>query len=145
MSQVGPSSSELAPLDAEIGNTDANNSQPEETNFHPYVKVRVIDGLLENFECGWKLQGIYVTFVDSFKMKQDFLLASLEPKEECFEKPIIEEKIVVVEKIKEVIKEVGAIIQEEDKDCLSQRRFIEIWNRLFNLKGIQTEKCLTEE
>lgn len=65
--------------------------------------------------------------------------------ERIIEKPIMQERIVVVEKIKEVIKEVGQIIQEEDKDCLSQRRFIEIWNRMFNLKGIQTEKCLTEE
>jgi hypothetical protein len=37
------------------------------------------------------------------------------------------------------------MVQEDDKDCLSQSRFIEIWNRLFNLKGIHTEKCLTEE
>lgn len=41
MSQVAPSSSELAPLDTEIGTTNAINMKPDETNFHPYVKVKV--------------------------------------------------------------------------------------------------------
>ena len=41
MSQIGPSTTDLPRIDTEIGLKDVDDSQLEETNFHPYVKVKV--------------------------------------------------------------------------------------------------------
>jgi len=52
-------------------------------------------------------------------------------------------KVVEVEKIVEVIKEVEKIVQvggghEATDDCLSGARFIDVWNRIFQIQGMAT-------
>jgi len=66
--------------------------------------------------------------------------------ERIIEKPIWREKVVEVEKIVEVIKEVDRLVKDDsDNDCMSQARFIDIWNRMFHLKGIASSQCLSED
>ena len=65
--------------------------------------------------------------------------------EKIVERPIEIIKIVEVEKIVEVIKEVEKIItrEEENCDCLTGLRFVDVWNRIFNIKGMASGECLT--
>ena len=55
-------------------------------------------------------------------------------------------KVVEVEKIVEVIKIVEKIItrEEEDCDCLTGLRFVDVWNKIFHIKGMASGECLTE-
>lgn len=71
--------------------------------------------------------------------------------EKIVEKLVESTKVVEVEKIVEVIKEVEKIVQigggkaaEEDCDCLTGVRFIDIWNKIFQIKGMASADCLTE-
>lgn len=52
-------------------------------------------------------------------------------------------KVVEVEKIVEIIKEVEKIVQvgggggnDSDCDCLTGARFIDVWNRIFQIQGM---------
>jgi hypothetical protein len=53
-------------------------------------------------------------------------------------------KVVEVEKIVEIIKEVEKIVQvgggghEAEDNCLSGARFIDVWNRIFQIQGMAT-------
>ena len=55
------------------------------------------------------------------------------------------EKLVEVEKIVEVIKEIEVVREEENCDCLTGVRFIDVWNKLFHLEGVASAECMTEE
>ena len=79
----------------------------------------------------------------------------------------IVEKPVEVIKIEQVIQEVEKIVYEKvfvpaagkggagkgdgasevdtDCDCLTGARFLDIWNKMFNIKGMASTECLTEE
>jgi len=77
------------------------------------------------------------------------------------EVPMVEQKIQIVEKTVEVpvevikVQEIEKIVEvfrdryitkeEEDCDCLTGMRFIDVWNRLFHIQGHANEECLTEE
>tara|TARA_B110000285_G_C15107083_1_gene608666 strand:- start:519 stop:800 length:282 start_codon:yes stop_codon:yes gene_type:complete len=57
-----------------------------------------------------------------------------------------------VEKIVEIIKEVEKYIQvgggggnDSDCDCLTGARFIDVFNKIFNIKGMASSGCLTEQ
>jgi len=65
--------------------------------------------------------------------------------EKIVEKPIEVIKVVEVEKIVEVIKIVEKIItrEEENCDCLTGMRFVDVWNNIFNIKGMASGECLT--
>ena len=66
--------------------------------------------------------------------------------EKIVERPVEVVKVVEVEKIVEVVKEVEKIItrEEEDCDCLIGLRFIDVWNKIFHIKGMAIGECLTE-
>ena len=66
--------------------------------------------------------------------------------EKIVERPYEVVKVVEVEKIVEVIKEVEKIItrEEENCDCLTGMRFVDTWNKVFNIKGMASGECLTE-
>ena len=57
------------------------------------------------------------------------------------------EKIVEVEVVKEIIKEVERVVYKDSpsSDCMSQDRFISIWNKLFQVNGHGSSQCITEE
>jgi len=56
------------------------------------------------------------------------------------------EKIVEVEVVKEIIKEVEKIVYKDrgSDDCMSEDRFIQIWNKLFTVNGVGSNQCLGE-
>ena len=60
---------------------------------------------------------------------------------------MVTEKILEVEKIVEVLVEKIIYKDRPDEDCMSQDRFISIWNSLFKLDsyGNHSNHCLTEE
>ena len=57
---------------------------------------------------------------------------------------MITEKIIEVEKQVEVIVE-KIVYQEREADCMTQNRFIDIWNNMFMISGQSNNSCLTEE
>ena len=59
--------------------------------------------------------------------------------------PIEVIKVQEVEKIVEVFKDRFIPAKEEDCDCLTGMRFINVWNRLFQIKGESNDECLTED
>lgn len=63
------------------------------------------------------------------------------------EVPIEVIKIQEVEKIVEVFKDrfVQKEASEEDCDCISGIQFMEVWNKLFHLKGVAGTECLTQD
>lgn len=68
--------------------------------------------------------------------------------ERVIEKPIESVKIQIEEKIVEVIKEVMVQVPKEvetdDCDCLTGIKFLDIWNKLFKIRGDVSSECLTE-
>ena len=55
-------------------------------------------------------------------------------------------KVQEVEKIVEVFRDRFVPKEEsEDCDCLTGIKFIEVWNKIFQLKGVSGTECLTQE
>lgn len=57
---------------------------------------------------------------------------------------MVTEKIIEVEKYIETIKEIEKIVYRDKPDGMSQESFVNIWNSLFQLKGISNSEFLSE-
>lgn len=63
-------------------------------------------------------------------------------------KQIIEvpvEVVKTVEVIKEVEKIVEIVKEEENCDCLTGGKFVDIWNQLFMMREVSGKECLKEK
>ena len=67
--------------------------------------------------------------------------------ERIVEVPIEIIKVQEVEKIVEVFRDrfIAREASDEDCDCLTGIKFIEVWNKLFHLKGVAGTECLTQD
>ena len=65
--------------------------------------------------------------------------------EKIIEIPIEIIKIEQIERIVEVEKIVEKLIKEENCDCLTGVKFINVWNKLFHIEGIGGTECMTED
>ena len=102
--------------------------------------------------------------VEIEKIKEIFVpIERIVEVERIKEVPMAVEKLTIVERIVEVpieiikIQEVEKIIEvfrdryltkendEENCDCLTGVRLIDVWNKLFHIKGSSSTECLTEE
>lgn len=72
-------------------------------------------------------------------------IEKLQVVERVVEVPIEVIKIQEVEKIVEVFRDrfVNKEASEEDCDCITGLQFMEVWNKLFHLKGVAGTECLS--
>lgn len=62
------------------------------------------------------------------------------------EKPVeVPIEIVRIEEVEKIVYKDRYITKEDDCDCLSGVRFMEIWNKMFHLEGMPSKECITEE
>ena len=62
------------------------------------------------------------------------------------EKPVeVPIEVIKIQEVEKIVYKDRIVIKEEDCDCLSGIRFMEIWNKMFHLQGAASATCITEE
>jgi hypothetical protein len=120
------------------------------------IRIEIIEKIIE--------KPVYIEkIVEIEKIKEIFVpVDRIVEVERIKEVPMSVEKIQIVERIVEIpievikVQEVEKIVEvfrdrfvakeeSEDCDCLSGIEFIEVWNKLFHLKGVAGTECITKD